>query len=433
MLKGFFGRLYKTGELINEASKAQGKWQLETSNTILMRRKKFLFILFLPVLAGLAMQCAFAAGPAYIGGGHAYMPAVATTQMLCGILVIGLLSGLITGVIGAGGGYVLTPALMTLGVKGIMAVGTDQFAIFANAILGTTLHKKLGNVNLWLAVWFVVGSFAGVTMGASINRQVYALSPALSDAFISTVYVILLGILGFYSTMDYIKLRKGQKDTSRKAIIDVRTSFARWLQSIPLKPRIKFDDHIFEGGMSISVYPVVICGFIVGFVAAIMGVGGGFLTFPLFVYGLGVSTFTTVGTDILQIIFTTAYSSIFNYAIYGYIFYSIAITMLLGSLIGVQIGAMVTTFVKGTTIKLFYALTILAGFVNRLAALPPRLSDANIIAISKETSNILTVIGTVVFFGLVALFGFFVLYTFFTNVIISKKPAKEVSESKKIS
>ncbi|PMP84934.1 MAG: hypothetical protein C0174_05970, partial [Thermodesulfobium narugense] len=127
MLKGFFGKLYRTGELITEAAKAQGKWQLETSNTILMKRKKFLFLLFLPVIAGAAMQYAFAAGPAYIGGGHAYMPAVATTQMLLGILVIGLLSGLITGVIGAGGGYVLTPALMTLGVKGIMAVGTDQF------------------------------------------------------------------------------------------------------------------------------------------------------------------------------------------------------------------------------------------------------------------------------------------------------------------
>ena len=123
------------------------------------------------------------------------------------------------------------------------------------------------------------------------------------------------------------------------------------------------------GGRSISVYPVILCGFVVGFVAAIMGVGGGFLTFPMFVYGLGVSTFTTVGTDVLQIIFTTFYSSIFQYAIYGFVFYTVAMGMLLGSLIGVQIGAMVTKVVTGAAIRAFYAITILAGFSNRVCAL----------------------------------------------------------------
>jgi Sulfite exporter TauE/SafE. len=85
------------------------------------------------------------------------MPSYITMQMFLGSIVVGLMAGLITGVIGAGGGYVLTPAMMSIGVRGIMAVGTDQFHLFAKAIMGTVIHKKLGNVNLWIAVWFVWG------------------------------------------------------------------------------------------------------------------------------------------------------------------------------------------------------------------------------------------------------------------------------------
>jgi hypothetical protein len=105
----------------------------------------------------------------------------------------------------------------------------------------------------------------------------------------------VLGILGFYAISDWFRLRRQTTSST-----DATTDFARWLQRLPFKPRVKFDPDVVPGGRSISVYPVIICGFIVGFVASIMGVGGGFLTFPMFVYGLGVSIFTTIGADILQ-------------------------------------------------------------------------------------------------------------------------------------
>jgi hypothetical protein len=147
-----------------------------------------------------------------------------------------------------------------------------------------------------------------------------------------------------------------------------------------------------------------------------MGVGGGFLTFPMFVYGLGVSTFTTVGTDILQIIFTTFYSSIFQYAIYGFVFYTVAMGMLLGSLIGVQIGAMVTKMVTGSAIRAFYALTILAGFSNRACALIRKLADLGYISLSPEITVPIEMGGTVVFFSLVSVFGLWILWVFFSDV-----------------
>ncbi|MGB9826696.1 MAG: sulfite exporter TauE/SafE family protein, partial [Desulfofundulus sp.] len=255
-----------------------------------------------------------------------------------------------------------------------------------------------------------LGSVTGASVGGVLNRAIYQKSPALSDAFISAVYVLMLGILGIYAFADWVRMSRSTG--TQKSSTEATTRFAKWLQSLPLKPRVKFDEHIVAGGRSIAVYPVIICGFIVGFVAAIMGVGGGFLTFPMFVYGLGVSTFTTVGTDILQIIFTTGYSSIAQYAIYGYVFYSVAMGMLLGSLVGVQIGALVTKMVKGVTIRAFYALTILAGFVNRICALPGKLNEVGWISLNKSTAAMINSVGTVIFFTLVGIFSLWILAVF---------------------
>ncbi|HPN83734.1 MAG TPA: sulfite exporter TauE/SafE family protein [Victivallales bacterium] len=409
--------LRDSGKLLHDISHAHAKWEIETGRRILSKRKFFLLILLLPILLPLILNAAsvvvddLPSKIPILGGSKAYIPAIVNSKMFFGSIFVGLVAGLITGVIGAGGGYILTPALMSFGVRGIMAVGTDQFHLFAKAIMGTTIHRKMGNVNFPLAAWFVLGSLAGVTVGGMINRAIFQYSPALSDMVISLMYVVVLGVLGFYAMYDWISLRK-----STKASADATTPFAKWLQSLPLKPCVKFDENSVDGGRKIPVYPVVICGLIVGFVAAIMGVGGGFLTFPMFVYGLGVSTFTTVGTDILQIIFTTCYSSIFQYAIYGFVFYSVSMGMLVGSLVGVQIGALVTKMVKGSQIRAFYALTIIAGFVNRAFALPRKLADLGYISLPRQASVALETAGTFLFFGIVGVFSLWILITFFNNV-----------------
>jgi uncharacterized protein len=409
---------FMAGSQLNAALRAEARWEIEISRQILQRRKKFLLLAFLPVLIPFFLNAALAEGSPsrilFLGGAKAYLPAVMTPAMLYGSLLVGLLAGLITGVIGAGGGYILTPALMSFGVKGIMAVGTDQFHLFAKGIMGTVIHKKLGNVNSRLALWFVLGSFFGVTLGGTVNRAVYQLSPALSDALISGMYVLVLGLLGIYALVDWVRLR-GDKAGARSAT-EATTEFAKWLQALPLKPRVRFDEDMVSGGRRISIYPLLFCGLVVGFVAAIMGVGGGFLTFPMFVYGLGVSTFTTVGTGLLQIIFTTFYSSIFQYAIYGYIFYTVAMGMLLGSLIGVQIGALVTKMVTGAAIRAFYALTILAGFVNRVCALIPKLADMGYLSLPPGVTGLIETGGTILFFLLTGIFGFWILSVFFKNL-----------------
>lgn len=407
-------------EAMKAASIAHAKWDYEVSMSIIKNRKKLLvlLILLLPILAISILQAADV-----IGGKTAYGPAHYSTMIFFVSIAIGLGAGLITGCIGAGGGFIITPALMAAGVKGIMAVGTDVFHIFAKAIMGTTVHKKLGNVSLGLAVAFVCGSAIGATAGGYLNRAIYDIDPALSDAFISVVYAIILLFLGTYALMDYLKSRKGGADVGghgegghgggKPAPI---TGMGAKLQALKIPPMIKFDEDIVPGGRRISGVIMACGGFIVGVLAAIMGVGGGFVTFPMFIYTFGISTMTTVGTDILQIIFTAGYASISQYAIYGYVFYTLAMGMLLGSLIGIQVGALTTKVVRGIDIRGFYAITILAGFANRATVVPKKLGELGYITISKPLASGIEAVGFWLFWICIAFFGVWLFAKFFGNL-----------------
>ncbi|MDO0824603.1 sulfite exporter TauE/SafE family protein [Desulfosporosinus nitroreducens] len=401
------------------AARAHAQWEIETSFNIIKNRKKLLilFVMALPLLIP-AMAHAAATLPTFIGGKAAFGPSFFSPSTFYGSIAVGVIAGLITGCIGAGGGFVITPALMSLGVKGILAVGTDMFHIFAKAIMGTTLHKKMGNVHAGLAIAFLVGSGLGVTGGGMINRALYNFNPIMSDFVISSIYVVLLGFLGIFAMSEYLTMRKSAPKAGGDAHggPEKITALGAKLQSINLAPMIKFDGHVVPGGRRISGFFVAICGAATGFLASILGVGGGFVTFPMFVYGLGISTATTVGTDIFQIIFTAGYGSIAQYAIYGYVFYTLAMGMLLGSLFGIQIGAITTKVVPGTQIKAFYALAILAGFVNRLFALPEKLTQMGYITLSASAGALITKVGVWLFFGLVSIFAFWIISTFIRNI-----------------
>ena len=172
-------------------ARSYAQWDISTSRRILRdkRRLAVLALLLLPVVLG---GIAFAgeieeALPSLLGSKQAYGPAHYTTLIFLASTGGGVVAGLITGCIGAGGGFIIAPALMSAGVKGILAVGTDLFHIFAKAIMGSVLHRKLGNISVPLAVTFLVGSIAGATAGGWVNRTLYEANPVLSDAFITTI------------------------------------------------------------------------------------------------------------------------------------------------------------------------------------------------------------------------------------------------------
>ncbi len=423
--------LKQWGQFMMMGARSHARWEIGVSNTIFSDKKRLIILglLVVPIILG---GIAFAdqiggALPKLLGGKKAYSPAFYSTGIFVVSILIGLGAGLITGCIGAGGGFIIAPALMSAGVKGILAVGTDLFHIFAKAIMGSVIHRKLGNVSVALAMVFLIGAIIGATVGGVINRVLYAINPVLSDAFITTVYSLMLGFLGSYAMTDFLKAKKAEREGFHGREIHGKKvegaemgNLPKKLQAIQLPPKIKFDFDLTPEGRSISWLFLVLSGALVGFTAAIMGVGGGFLTFPIFVYVLGVSSMTTVGTDIFQIVFTAGYASITQYAIYGFIFYTLAMGMLLGSLVGIQIGAIVTKVVHGITIRGFYAMAVLAGFVNRVFALPAKLGAMDIIKISKGTGALLEKIGIWAFFIVILGFGVWVIGTFLKNIRVLK-------------
>jgi len=423
--------LKQWGQFMMMGAKAHARWEIGVSNTIFSDKKRLLVLglLTIPIILG---GIAFAdqiggALPTLLGGKKAYSPAFYSTGIFIVSILIGLGAGLITGCIGAGGGFIIAPALMSAGVKGILAVGTDLFHIFAKAIMGSVIHRKLGNVSVALAMVFLIGAIIGATVGGVINRLLYEINPVLSDSFITTVYSLMLGFLGSYAMTDFLKAKRAErKGFHGREVHGQKTegaemgSLPKKLQAVNLPPKIKFDYDLTPEGRSISWVFMVLSGALVGLTAAIMGVGGGFLTFPIFVYVLGVSSMTTVGTDIFQIVFTAGYASISQYAIYGFIFYTLAMGMLLGSLVGIQIGAIVTKVVHGITIRGFYAMAVLAGFVNRVFALPAKLGAMDIIKISKGTGSLLEKIGIWAFFIVILGFAVWVIGTFLMNIRVLK-------------
>jgi hypothetical protein len=169
-------------------ARAHAQWEIDVSNRVFGSRKRLLVLMLLMVPAvagGIALADDL---PDMLGGKSSYSPAFYSTTIFLASIGIGLMAGLITGCIGAGGGFIIAPALMSAGIKGILAVGTDLFHIFAKAIMGSVIHRKLGNVSVPLAVVFLIGAVIGATLGGVINRGLYELNPVISDAFITTIY-----------------------------------------------------------------------------------------------------------------------------------------------------------------------------------------------------------------------------------------------------
>src|SRR5208282_6129447 len=225
-------------EFLKASSIAHAQWDYEVSMSIIKNRKKLLVLLLL--LAPILLVSLLEAAP-LLGGKEAYAPAFYSPMIFLVSMAIGLAAGLITGCIGAGGGFIITPALMAAGVKGILAVGTDLFHIFAKAIMGTAVHKKLGNVSGKLAIAFLVGSVGGTFIGGAINKALYNYDPNLSDFFISSVYAVILGFLGFYSLYDFLKSSRSPKAVDAHGGASGLTKLAVTMQNVHIPPSITFD------------------------------------------------------------------------------------------------------------------------------------------------------------------------------------------------
>lgn len=310
-----------------------------------------------------------------------------TVTKILAFLVIGLIGGLLSGFIGSGGAFVLTPAMMSLGAPGAVAVASNMCHKFPKAMVGAYKRWKYGQADIKLGIVMAVTAIIGVQIGIKIQKFILnSWGNAGSNLYVSVVFVAVLIIVGGYVLMDAFKLAKGT-DQEAKA-----SKLALAMQKINLWPMMEFK----VAKVRISAWITVPVGLLTGMLAATIAVGG-FIGVPGMIYVVGASAMVASATELVVAFVMGAWGSI-QWGISGLIDIRMTLLILAGSLIGVQLGALGTTYVKDYVIKLVMASVMLIVAVSRGAEVPGYLADLNLIP--QLQSTMATVLSSISFWTL---------------------------------
>ncbi len=314
-----------------------------------------------------------------------------TLSKFIALLVVGLVGGLLSGFIGSGGAFVLTPAMMSLGAPGAIAVASNMCHKFPKALVGTYKRFKYGQVDIKLGLTMAVSAIFGVQIGIMIQKAILnAWGNAGSNLYVSVVFVIVLVVVGGYVLRDAIKLAK--HDTG-----DTTPSLALKLQQLNIPPMMHFK----TAGVRISAWVTLPLGLATGMLAATIAVGG-FIGVPGMIYVVGASAIVASATELLIAFVMGAWGSI-QWGLSGLIDIRLTLLILSTSLIGVQLGALGTTYVKDYAIKLVMAAVMLIVAVSRGAKIPGYLADLGLTSPLDATTA--SVLNFVSFWALVAALG----------------------------
>jgi len=262
-----------------------------------------------------------------------YLPIAEMNVNILLIIFIGMLVGGLSGLFGVGGGFLMTPLLIFLGIPPAVAVGTEAPHVLASSISGAIAHWRRRNVDIKMGFILLLGGIAGSTVGVNIFKILIGFGQV--DLIIQLLFIFFLGLVGF--SMLFESARTTIKKYRTTSTIRTKLHQHSWLHGLPFKMRFH------RSKLYISTIPPLLIGFIVGILSAMMGVGGGFIMIPAMVYILGMSTNVVVGTSLFQIIFVTANSTFFQSYLNQTVDIVLAALMILGGVIGAQIGARLGT------------------------------------------------------------------------------------------
>ena len=279
-----------------------------------------------------------------------YLPIAEMNVNFLLIIFIGMVVGGLSGLFGVGGGFLMTPLLIFLGIPPAVAVGTEAPHVLASSISGSIAHWRRKNVDFKMGIILLSGGIVGSTIGVNIFKILINFGQI--DLIIQMLFFIFLGFVGFSMLFESAKttIRK-YKTTS---IIRKKLHQHSWIHGLPFKMRFH------RSKLYISTIPPFLIGLIVGILSAMMGIGGGFIMIPAMVYILGMSTNVVVGTSLFQIIFVTANSTFFQSYLNQTVDIVLASLMILGGVIGAQIGARLGTTIKAEYLRGALAIIVLA-------------------------------------------------------------------------
>ena len=288
------------------------------------------------------------------------------------IIGVGSIIGFIMGLVGVGGGFLLTPIMMFLGIPSPVAVASVANQLVAPSISGVLSHWKKGNVDFKMGTVLLIGGVLGSSIGVILFN--YLAKIGQLDLVIRASYVIFLSLIGsmmFAESMRLILRKRRGKVTRGK--LHQHT----WLHGLPFKTRFR------KSKLYISIILPILIGMLVGVLAAIMGIGGGFIIVPAMIYLLGMPTSLVVGTSLFQIIFVAANTTILQASQNQTVDIVLATLLLLGSVAGVQIGAKFTNVLKGEHLRLILSAIIILVSLQLLTDLITIPSDLFSVVIRK--------------------------------------------------
>jgi uncharacterized membrane protein YfcA len=292
------------------------------------------------------------------------------------LLGVGFVGGLVSGFIGSGGAFVLTPAMMSLGVPGLVAVASNMAHKFPKALVGSIKRFKYGQVDVKLGLIFGISAEAGVLYGAHIQEAIKkAFGDAGSNLYVSAAFVLILAIVGGFVLRDAIRTYRTGK-TDEKEMVG---KLAKWVQSVNIPYTMMYFKSL---NARISVLFTIPLGFATGMLAATIAVGG-FIGVPSMIYALGVPSLMASATE-LVVAFVMGMGGSFKYALSGLVDIRLAMLILGGSLFGIQLGAIGTTYVKPFMIKFVMGTIMVIVLVSRGLMIPVYLSKLGLITTLSE-------------------------------------------------
>ena len=277
-----------------------------------------------------------------------YLPIAEVSVNAFVLLGLGGLVGILSGMFGVGGGFLITPLLFFIGIPPAVAVATGANQIVASSFSGVLAHLRRKTVDLRMGMVLLAGGLIGAALGLVVFNYLRALGQI--DLLVRLSYVLFLGVIGTLMFIESLRAirrsRVGGRARPRRKHL--------WVHKWPLKLRFR------TSGLYISVIPPVLVGLSVGVLAAIMGVGGGFIMVPAMIYILGMPTKVVVGTSLFQIIFVTAFTTFMHATTNHSVDVALALMLIFGGVVGAQIGTSIGLRMKGEQLRVLLALLVIA-------------------------------------------------------------------------
>ena len=278
-----------------------------------------------------------------------YLPIAEMNINIFLIVFIGMIVGALSGLFGVGGGFLMTPLLIFLGIPPVVAVGSEAPHVLASSVSGVIAHWRKKNVDFKMGFFLLSGGVIGSTLGVNLFKLLKTYGQI--DIVIQFLFIIFLGFIGM--SMAFESAKTSIKNYRTTSAIRTKLHQHSWIHGLPFKLRFH------RSKLYISAIPPILIGFFVGVLSAMMGVGGGFIMIPAMVYILGMSTNVVVGTSLFQIIFVTANSTFFQSYLNQTVDIVLSALMILGGVIGAQIGVKLGSQLKAEYLRGILAILVL--------------------------------------------------------------------------